>query len=48
VKNFLPPEEGVAELEVLEKLIEKQVESKILNADIFVNKDGNYKMCTTL
>lgn len=40
IKQFLPPQEAAAELEVLEKLIDKQVESKIMNGDMFGNKDG--------
>jgi hypothetical protein len=40
IKKFLPAEEEAPELEILEKLIEKQVESKIINSDLFGNKDG--------
>jgi len=43
VKTFLPPQEQAADLFILEQLIEKQVESKIVNGDLLGNKNGETK-----
>ena len=40
VRNFLPPQAQEPEIFLLEKLIDKQVESKIVNGDMFGDKDG--------
>ena len=40
VRNFLPPQAQEPEIFLLEKLIEKQVESKISNGDLFGDREG--------
>jgi len=40
VRNFLPPQSQEPEIFLLEKLIEKQVDAKESNGELFGDKEG--------